>query len=95
MSVSAYILIQTEVGKAATVAEQVRAVEGISAADDVTGPYDVIARAEAEMAKILEVDADAWRAEVPQIEAHFDLIGTQLPAELRDELNQLEKRLAN
>jgi DNA-binding Lrp family transcriptional regulator len=47
MSVSAYILIQTEVGKAATVAEQVRAVEGVSAADDVTGPYDVIAKAEA------------------------------------------------
>jgi DNA-binding Lrp family transcriptional regulator len=48
MAVSAYILIQTEVGKAARVAEQVRVVEGITAADDVTGPYDVIARAEAE-----------------------------------------------
>jgi DNA-binding Lrp family transcriptional regulator len=48
MGVSAYILIQTEVGKAATVAEQVRAVEGVSAAHDVTGPYDVIARAEAD-----------------------------------------------
>jgi phosphoenolpyruvate carboxykinase (GTP) len=47
------------------------------------------------MAKILEVDAEAWRAEVPQIAAHFDFIGQQLPAELRDELNQLEKRLAN
>jgi DNA-binding Lrp family transcriptional regulator len=48
MSVSAYILIQTEVGKAATVAEQVRDVDGVASADDVTGPYDVIARAEAE-----------------------------------------------
>jgi DNA-binding Lrp family transcriptional regulator len=48
MAVSAYILIQTEVGKAARVAEQVRVVEGITAADDVTGPYDVIARAEAD-----------------------------------------------
>ena len=47
MSVSAYILIQTEVGKAATVADQVREVDGVSSADDVTGPYDVIARAEA------------------------------------------------
>ncbi len=47
MAVSAYILIQTEVGKAATVAHQVREVEGVAAADDVTGPYDVIARAEA------------------------------------------------
>jgi len=48
MAVSAYILIQTEVGKAASVASQVRDVEGISSADDVTGPYDVIAKADAE-----------------------------------------------
>jgi phosphoenolpyruvate carboxykinase (GTP) len=47
------------------------------------------------MARILHVDADAWRAEVPQIEGHFDFIGERLPSQLRDELNQLEKRLAN
>jgi DNA-binding Lrp family transcriptional regulator len=47
MSVSAYILIQTDVGKAADVATRIRTVKGVTAADDVTGPYDVIARAEA------------------------------------------------
>jgi DNA-binding Lrp family transcriptional regulator len=47
MSVSAYVLIQTEVGKAASVAAQVRDIVGVVAADDVTGPYDVIVRAEA------------------------------------------------
>jgi len=47
MAVSAYILIQTEVGKAARVATSVRAIDGVVAADDVTGPYDVIARTEA------------------------------------------------
>ena len=46
--VNAYILIQTEVGKAAQVTEQVRGVEGVVAVDPVTGPYDVIARAEAD-----------------------------------------------
>lgn len=46
--VHAYILIQTEVGKAAAVADEVRAVNGVTEADDVTGPYDVIVRAEAE-----------------------------------------------
>lgn len=46
--VHAYILIQTEVGKAADVARSIGSIEGITAADDVTGPYDVIARAEAE-----------------------------------------------
>ena len=46
--VHAYILIQTEVGKAAAVAAEVRAVAGVTEAEDVTGPYDVIVRAEAE-----------------------------------------------
>lgn len=47
MAVSAYILIQTEVGKAAEVAAEVRDIDGIASSEDVTGPYDVIARAEA------------------------------------------------
>jgi DNA-binding Lrp family transcriptional regulator len=45
--VNAYILIQTEVGKAAQVTEQIRGIGGVTAVDPVTGPYDVIARAEA------------------------------------------------
>jgi DNA-binding Lrp family transcriptional regulator len=45
--VQAYILIQTEVGKAAQVAKEVRDIEGVTEAEDVTGPYDVIVRAEA------------------------------------------------
>ncbi len=48
MSVSAYILIQTEVGKASSVASAVRDLPGVVQADDVTGPYDVILRTEAE-----------------------------------------------
>ena len=47
VQVQAYILIQTEVGKAAQVAQEVHGIAGVTAADDVTGPYDVIARAEA------------------------------------------------
>lgn len=45
--VQAYVLIQTEVGKAAVVAEEVRTIDGVDAADDVTGPYDVIVKASA------------------------------------------------
>ena len=48
MSVHAYILIQTEVGKAASVAEAIAELPGVTNAEDVTGPYDVIVRAEAE-----------------------------------------------
>jgi DNA-binding Lrp family transcriptional regulator len=45
--VQAYILIQTEVGKAAAVAEAIGKLDGVAQAEDVTGPYDVIVRAEA------------------------------------------------
>lgn len=47
MSVSAYILIETEMGKAGDVARAIRVLGGVTAADDVTGPYDIIVRAEA------------------------------------------------
>jgi DNA-binding Lrp family transcriptional regulator len=45
--VTAYILIQTEVGKAAKVAKDILDIAGVQQAQAVTGPYDVIARAEA------------------------------------------------
>ena len=47
VGVQAYVLIQTEVGQAAGVARQVATIDGVVVADGVTGPYDVIARAEA------------------------------------------------
>ena len=47
MVVQAYILIQTEVGKAASVAREISGFKGVTLAEDVTGPYDVIVRAEA------------------------------------------------
>ncbi|MGH3427337.1 MAG: Lrp/AsnC family transcriptional regulator [Mycobacteriales bacterium] len=46
--VHAYILIQTEVGKAASVAAEISGLPGVTTAEDVTGPYDVIVVAEAE-----------------------------------------------
>lgn len=45
--VQAYILIQTEVGKAGDVAKEISMIDGVTLAEDVTGPYDVIVRAEA------------------------------------------------
>jgi DNA-binding Lrp family transcriptional regulator len=47
VAVEAYILIQTEVGKAASVAASAAQIPGVKSAEDVTGPYDVIVRAEA------------------------------------------------
>lgn len=47
MQLQAFILIQTEVGKAAQVATAIAEIPGVISAEDVTGPYDVIVRAEA------------------------------------------------
>jgi len=47
------------------------------------------------LAELLKVDNEAWRGEIPLIEEHFAFIGEHLPTELRDELKELEKRLAN
>ena len=47
MVVQAYILIQTEVGRAADEARAIAEISGVTLAEDVTGPYDVIARVEA------------------------------------------------
>jgi len=46
--VAAYILVQTEVGKAAQVALDIIDITGVQQAQAVTGPYDVIVRAEAQ-----------------------------------------------
>ncbi|MEU8520586.1 Lrp/AsnC ligand binding domain-containing protein [Streptomyces sp. NBC_01216] len=46
--VQAYILIQTEVGKASTVAQTISEIPGVIQAEDVTGPYDVIVRAQSD-----------------------------------------------
>ena len=48
MSVKAYVLIQTEVGKSAQVSAKVGVLEGVITASDVTGPYDVIVQVQAD-----------------------------------------------
>jgi len=44
---SAYVLIQTEVGKVAHVAQALSDLDGVQVAEDLAGPYDVIARVQA------------------------------------------------
>ena len=40
LMVEAYILVQTEVGKAADVASLISKISGVTQAEDITGPYD-------------------------------------------------------
>jgi uncharacterized protein with GYD domain len=46
--VQAYVLIQTDTGRAADVANAIRELGGVISTEAVTGPYDVIVFAEAE-----------------------------------------------
>ena len=48
----------------------------------------------ANVQKLLSVDIDGWRKEVPLIERHFAQFGKHLPKGLEDELAGLEQRLA-
>ncbi len=45
--IEAYVLIQTEVGKAAQVVAAVREIPGVTRAVVLTGPYDLLAHVEA------------------------------------------------
>jgi phosphoenolpyruvate carboxykinase (GTP) len=45
------------------------------------------------MAQLLEVDADCWQEQLPQIREHYAKFGDRLPDELRAQLDGLEKRL--
>jgi DNA-binding Lrp family transcriptional regulator len=44
---SAYVLSQTEVGKVARVAQALSDLDGVQLAEDLVGPYDVIAKVQA------------------------------------------------
>jgi DNA-binding Lrp family transcriptional regulator len=48
VAVQAYVLIQTRVGKSTDVAKEIAGLKGVISASDATGPYDVIAKVEAE-----------------------------------------------
>ena len=45
--------------------------------------------------ELLSVDAESWRQEIPLIEQQFEFIGERLPDTLKDQLDDLEKRLSS
>jgi len=49
---------------------------------------------EKDMAELLSVDRDEWRAQLPQVHEHFAKFGDRLPQELRAQLGALEERLS-
>jgi DNA-binding Lrp family transcriptional regulator len=57
--VEAFMLIQTEVGRAEVVAKQVAALPGVLSSEYVTGPYDVVVRVGSESMRTLQTDVVA------------------------------------
>jgi DNA-binding Lrp family transcriptional regulator len=60
--VEAFMLIQTEVGRAEVVAKQLATLPGVLSSEYVTGPYDVVARIGAETLDGLQAEV------VPQVQ---------------------------
>jgi phosphoenolpyruvate carboxykinase (GTP) len=85
--VLAWIFERVE-GRGDAVATPIGYVPGPAGID--TSGLDIAPEA---MAELLRVDPAEWKAEIPDIEAHFAIFGDRLPHELRDELRALEKRL--
>ncbi len=48
MAVSAYVLVQIEMGRAGEVAGKIRDIPGVDSAEVATGPYDIIVRTSSE-----------------------------------------------
>jgi phosphoenolpyruvate carboxykinase (GTP) len=47
-----------------------------------------------DLEELLKVDTEDWKEQIPLIRKHFAIFGDKLPAGLQDELDALEKRLA-
>ena len=58
-------------------------------------PTDGLDVSDDALRQLVSVDEDAWRAEVPLIEEHYAIFGDRLPRALRDELDELQKRLSD
>ena len=46
-----------------------------------------------DMEELIKVDVNEWKAEIPDIEAHFSTFGDRLPEELNRQLKELAARL--
>jgi DNA-binding Lrp family transcriptional regulator len=61
---SAYVLILTEVGKVAHVAQALSDLDGVQVAEDITGPYDIIAKIQApsvdQLGRLVSPASKSW-----------------------------------
>jgi len=55
--------------------------------------FDGLELSDSDKAQLLRIDIDGWLQEIPLVNAYYDQFGVRLPNSLRDELDQLQKRL--
>jgi phosphoenolpyruvate carboxykinase (GTP) len=72
--------VETPIGLLPPVGEGGINVDGLDLADGA-------------MERLLEVDAEGWKHQLPQMHEHYAEFGPKLPQELHDELNAFEERL--
>jgi len=48
-----------------------------------------------DLATLLSVDTEGWKAAIPQIRAHYEQFGNRLPERLAQALDELDAKLAN
>jgi phosphoenolpyruvate carboxykinase (GTP) len=77
-------------GKAEAVETPIGLVPPVGPGGIDIGGLDVTAET---MAKLLEVDVDGWKEQLPQMHDHYATFGDKLPSELQAELDALETRL--
>ena len=74
--------VETPIGLVPPVGEGGIDIDGLDVSDET-------------MAKLLEVDADGWQDQLPQMHEHYAEFGDKLPDELRGQLEALERAAAS
>jgi phosphoenolpyruvate carboxykinase (GTP) len=87
--VLAWIFRRSE-GKADAVETAIGMVPPVGDGGIDTSGLDI---SEEAMEQLLDVDPDAWKAQLPQVHEHYAQFGDRLPAEMRAQLEQFEQRL--
>ncbi len=77
-------------GKAEAIDTEIGLVPPIGEGGIDTDGLDV---SDAAMAKLLEIDIDGWRQQLPQMHEHYAAFGEKLPVELHAQLETLELRV--
>jgi phosphoenolpyruvate carboxykinase (GTP) len=82
-------VVQRVAGEAGAVDTPIGRVPAPGAIDTTGLDIDAVT-----LGRLVEVDVESWRQELPQLDEHYRNLGDHVPTDLREQLTELEKRLA-